>query len=145
MVATSAPRRHIVGRPTRSRKFGVVVAGALLLSSIAFFLLHNIFHLIEAVTGFYLVVAAGTLLACYAGYQSSGILLSWAMTLGAVSGAVLQYWSYRAQATFGAVPLEPPYFVYGFNAVEFWIPVGFLLGTVAYGIGVPFAGRLTSR
>lgn len=136
MVATSAPRRHIVGQPTGSRTFGVVVAGALFLSSIAFFLLHNIFHLIEAVTGFYLVVLAGILLACFVGYQSSGILLSWAMTLGAVSGAVLQYWSYRAHATFGAVPLEPPYFVYGFNAVEFWIPVGFLLGTVAYGIGV---------
>lgn len=136
MVATSAPRRHIVGRPTHRRKFGVIGAVVLFLSSLANFALYEMAHVLETLAGFYLVVGAGTLLACYAAYQSSGILLSWAVTLGAVSGAVLQYLSFRRGATFGGVPIQSPYFVYGLDAVEFWIPVGFLLGTVAYAIGV---------
>lgn len=136
MVATSASRRHIVGRSTRRRKLGVIGAVALFLSSIANFVLYEMAHVLETLVGFYLVVGVGTFLACYAAYHSGGLLLSWAMTLGAVSGAVLQYWSFRQGATFGAVPIKSPYFVYGFNAVEFWIPIGFLLGTVAYTIGV---------
>lgn len=136
MVATSPPHRHIVGRSTRRRTFGVVGVVALVLSSIANFLLYEVFHILETQVGFYLLVGVGTFFACYAAYHSGGVLLSWAMTLGAVSGAVFQYWSFRKGATFGAVPLEAPYFVYGYNANEFWIPVGFLLGTVAYGIGV---------
>lgn len=136
MVATSIPRRHIGGRPTGRRKLGVIAAVALFLSSIANFVLYEMAHVLETLVGFYLVVGVGAFIACYAAYHSGGLLLSWIMTLGAVSGAVLQYWSLRQGAKFGAVPVKPPYFVYGFNAVEFWIPIGFLLGTVAYAIGV---------
>lgn len=136
MVATSAPRRHIVGKPARTRKFGVVGAIAVFVSSIAYFYLYEMFHNLETFTGFYLLVVAGTLFACFTAYHQSGILLSWAQSLGAVSGVVLMYWNFRTFGPLSGVPVEPPYFVYGLNAVEFWIPTGIILGTLAFGIGV---------
>lgn len=136
MLATLTLRRHIVGTPTPRRKFGVVGAIAFFVSSIVYFLLYEVFHILETFAGFYLLVVAGTLFACFTAYHQSGVLLSWAQSLGAVSGVVLMYWNFRTYGYFGGVPLKPPYFVYRLNAVEFWIPAGIILGTLAFGIGV---------
>lgn len=137
MVVEIDLRRSIVGTTNRKIRLGVVGGIILFLTSLSYLASKFTFGFPETTAGFYLLVGIGAFLACYSAFKNYGILISWALTIGAISGPVVVYLGFRTGGM-GLVPSERPLYIHGFTAVEFWIPVGLLLGTVAFAIGVTF-------
>lgn len=134
MAFTKTVRRAVLGRRSPVRTGWVISAlGFFFFTGLYALLAHFIYDTKPEVI-FWMFTLLGVGFSVVSAYHHSGLIVSWLLVLGPVCGPLAFYqWLMRRD---GTAPVGLIGSFYGYGAPGFYVPLAFVLGTLAFGFGI---------